>query len=248
MQLPILRNKPSLLCVCEKNPNLMRAVLFLLLTFFSQAALQAQFGIHSGYAVHKAEGWQLRRGSDIQSEPPGNGYFIGIDYWFRLKNARVEFLPELNYTRLSTPIAAGSIETQSQWYSLFFHVNFYPFDFKGDCDCPTFSKQGNYLQKGFFLQLSPGVSYMENSIEGNRGGPVKSTSIAPSAGIAAGMDFGVSDLLTISPVAGFRFFPGSEWETLPSSAQDLNLDPLSEKSSVSRLHAGIRLGWRFNYK
>ncbi len=228
----------------------MRHAFLLALLFFAQSSLSAQVGLRAGYTWYQAQDWQLLSGNEIISEPPGDGFSAGIDYWFRLKNARVEFMPELNYAQSSTPQAAG-LETQSHWYSLFFNVNLYPFDFKGDCDCPTFSKQGNALQKGFFIALSPGISYMDNHISGGWGGAefeYKDTHWAPSIGLGAGVDFGISDLLTLSPFAGFRYFPSAQWPSLTTVAEARGYAPNPGEAAIQQIQAGIRLGWRFNYK
>ena len=230
----------------------MRLILLFVFLSVSPAFLIAQFGINAGYATHQAPDWRLgpSDGSGV-SEPPGNGFSVGIDYWFRLKNVRIEFLPELNYTQLSTPSAVG-LETRNHWYSIFANVNFYPFDFKGDCDCPTFSKQGNQLQKGFFISLSPGLSYMDNRISGGWGGVAfeyLESTMAPSMGIGAGIDFGISDLLTVTPYASFRYLLNARWDDIPKIAADRNYDfPGDGTADVRRLQAGLRLGWRFNYR
>lgn len=220
------------------------SVLFVLLF----ASAQAQFGLSASYLSQRAPDWQFRDAVSgaVLADPPGTGFSIGADYWFRMKKVRIEFLPELNYAQTSA--TAYDLETRSRWYSLFFNVNFYPFDFKGDCDCPTFSKQNDFLAKGFFLQVSPGISYLDNRAGSNP--ELRSTATALSAGLAAGLDIGVSDLLTISPVIGLRYFPNAEWDSLPAALSDPNfpLAPVATESSATRLWAGLRLGWRVNYR
>jgi hypothetical protein len=59
--------------------------------FFSKVVL-AQFGINAGYRSNGGNNWDnYLEGQDFIK----SGYKVGIDYWFRLKNKRIEFTPEL---------------------------------------------------------------------------------------------------------------------------------------------------------
>ena len=54
--------------------------------------LSAQFGVNAGYRTNSADGWEnYFRGQDFLN----SGFKVGVDYWFRLKNRRVEFTPEV---------------------------------------------------------------------------------------------------------------------------------------------------------
>ena len=139
-----------------------QTVLFLFGILALSADLSAQFGFNAGYRWNDSDNWVEQSASGNQSlDLLPNGYSIGVDYWFRLKNARVEFLPELNYSSFAQTFADDR-EINARFLSFFFNTNFYLFDFRSDCDCPTFSKQDHTLQKGFFIQVSPGLSYLSN--------------------------------------------------------------------------------------
>ncbi len=227
----------------------MRALTLLPCLMLLSSMLHAQFGLNGSYTLHRAPRWALRTATgETISEPPGSGFSAGIDYWFRLKNARVEFLPELNYSQSATPLSTG-LETDSRWYGLFFNVNLYPFDFKGDCDCPTFSKRGNVLQKGFFIAVSPGVGFTEHRIAGGWGGAAfdyKEHYAAFSIGVAAGLDFGISDLLTLSPYVRLRYFPRTGWESLSTVAESRGYRMPDAAGALQQLQAGMRLGLRID--
>ena len=137
----------------------MKKLPFLIAFLFSLQTLQAQYGISLAYKPINADNWEQiiskHQLNAADAEALGNGIQFGIDYWARLKNYRVEFLPELNFSRFTRFWANedGVITEEkinSNFLGLHLNTNFYVFDFKGDCDCPTFSKQGNDLQKGFF--------------------------------------------------------------------------------------------------
>jgi len=133
-----------------------------------------------------------------------------------------------------------------QQISLFANTHFYLFDLTGDCDCPTFSKDGGFVKKGFYVELSPGLSYASSTIKGITGDPSNS-SFVPSLGLGLGVDIGLSDLLTITPMIRFRRYFGAEWENL---VENLNLEEPSQLSfdaqetGIETFSFGIRLGIR----
>lgn len=232
----------------SQTPNAMRPLACTLLaccTFFTTAAAQIGF---SGAFVHgQAPDWVTTLdGSDGEPllELPGSGWQVGIDYWFRLKNTRIEFLPTLAYSRqaVSGTIFGGEEgELVAQAGHFFFNTNIYLFDLRGDCDCPTFSKQGPTLTKGFFLQLSPGISLFDltNAREES------DTDLAPSIGIGIGFDIGLSDLVTLTPTLSARYYPEAYWPALEGPLPEL-YDGLQPASTLWQYGAGLRLGLRFD--
>ncbi|MEL7161920.1 MAG: hypothetical protein AAFN92_14255, partial [Bacteroidota bacterium] len=78
---------------------------------------------------------------------------------------------------------------------------FYLFDFGTDCDCPTFGKQGPNLQKGFFVQLAPGYAFYDFDTAAHPDRPQNGF----TAAAALGIDFGLNNLLTVTPTIGFRY-------------------------------------------
>lgn len=211
---------------------------------------QAQFGLAGYYLSNQAENWAYVAGADNGSdEIPGSGWQASVDYWFRLENKRIEFLPTLAYSQstaeLYTPSsvqpAYSTLTTQA---SFFFHTNFYLFDFSGDCDCPTFSKEGPTLKKGFFVQVSPGVSYFGFDLADY---PIdlKDAHVAPGIGLALGMDLGISDLITLTPILRATYYPSVTWEELKGNGEDvINLPVLDNTSALLQYQAGLRIGFR----
>jgi hypothetical protein len=218
------------------------------LAFFtlSTSVLHAQFGINASYRFNDATDWQLQRigDTDRNIDILANGPAFGVDYWFRLKNVRIEFLPELNYAQFTTD---EILDFEASYYSFFLNTNFYVFDFKGDCDCPTWSKEGPTLEKGLFLQLSPGVSYMEQAVNDDRT-LLESSAFSFSVGAGIGFDIGVSDFFTVTPMVGARYFLPTTWEdldTLDTEAPGFTVE--TNESANLQFHAGLRLGFRFDY-
>lgn len=231
----------------------------LLFTFLFIANLAlAQFGITGRYHINNAPDWVPFGQKDVPDSEKylGNGWSLGLDYWVRLKNYRVEFLPELNYSQFKKEGQTGytnPADFSNRFYSFFLNTNIYPFDFAGDCNCPTFSKQGQFLKKGFFLQVSPGITYLQGKVTFEQ--PVvenektfESTALAASIGAGAGLDIGISDFMTLTPMLSLRYFPNAKWESLSKYVGSDIYAPTSTESAIWQWSAGVRLGFRLDYE
>lgn len=231
----------------------MKKLSLFLAFLFSFQLLNAQFGVSAGYKPITAKNWERIIGEHpsnfTTNESFANGIQFGVDYWFRLKNYRVEFLPELSYSRFARIYNVDEGKEDyftSQFLGLHFNTNFYIFNFKGDCDCPTFSKEGNSLEKGFFIQLAPGVDYIFNSYTSDDESQ-KANDIVPSIGIGIGVDFGLTDLLTVTPMVKIHHYFGAEWEGLNTIYEPTKV--ISEelnKNNITQLFAGLRIGLRLD--
>lgn len=219
------------------------ALLFVMSSF--ALTLSAQFGVNVRHNWNEAENWMIT-GDNGQQDIAllEDGFSFGVDYWFRLKNYRVEFLPELNYSQYST-LADPELNFSTRAVSLFLNTNLYLFDLKGDCDCPTFSKEGPTLEKGFFLQISPGVSYFDYQ-DSQLELLVESSELVFSIAGAVGFDLGISDLITITPMVGLRFYPNNFREDIDKFSVITDSENAQEESSIRQAFAGLRLGIRLD--
>ncbi|NRB48278.1 MAG: outer membrane beta-barrel protein [Saprospiraceae bacterium] len=227
----------------------MRKVFMLGICVLFAFSASAQFGVKGSYHFSNATDWQVPTNNGINTESLiGDGWSVGVDYWFRLKNYRMEFLPELNFSQLNQNLDNADWSNQVTFTSFFFNTNIYLFDFKGDCDCPTFSKQGPTLDKGFFVQVSPGLTFAQSEIDFS-GNTLKADDLAFSIGLGVGFDLGVSDLVTVSPMAGLRYFPSISWDSLAENPDDETprLEVEDSSSSLTQWYAGVRIGFRLDY-
>ncbi|PHI19938.1 hypothetical protein CEQ90_10330 [Lewinellaceae bacterium SD302] len=229
--------------------------LFTLLLFCGLAfgELEAQFGVSGFYKVSQDD--------VVTEEYPdgnffGNGYEVAADYWFRLPNKRIEFLPTVFYGRYEKEYeirrAVDSqvfpVEANLSEFGFQLKTNFYIFDFGTDCDCPTWGKQGPALHKGFFLQLAPGISRLTNSftIQDEELFERRTGSTNFILGVGAGIDFGISNLITITPQVSYRHRFGES--DLYSSDYDntglISLDYFTEQQH--NFLFGLRLGIRLD--
>ncbi len=167
----------------------------------------------------------------------------GIDYWFRLKNYRLEFLPslQLQYAHENVTLSDES-KGALNWSIIDFTpiIQFYPLDFKNDCLCPTFSKQGQFLKKGLFIQLAPGIAYSNLNGKNTEVDHISNWIAIARAGV--GIDIGISDLITVSPTINYQFAQSLDWNAFFTSATsaDINI--------YSGLFLSARIGWRFDRK
>ncbi len=188
-------------------------ILFCLL-FFTQS-IDAQIGIRAKYLSNGIDNGQEKLFQEFNSDVPfGSAYAIGVDYWFRLKDKRIEFLPEVGFGYSQKSIGPEQAITKFAHTVIFFNLNtrIYPMDFGGDCDCPTFSNQSTLIKKGFYFELSPGLA-LNNSSSNNvwtdsSGDNIELNDtgfISYKIGIGAGLDIGISNLLTINPYAMYNY-------------------------------------------
>ena len=213
----------------------------------SNSDLSSQIGVTLGYNLHQgADDWDANMESDEKVK--ADGIMLNLDYWFRLKNYRVEFLPEVGFVIGEQEVTHSineAITTSYNQYHFFFNTSIYPLDFEGDCNCPTFGKDGSFFQKGFYLQLSPGITYLSAKTEYI----LSQNSYEDSAlhlviGIGAGLDIGLNDYITITPLLRYVLGFGATWNGLQFEGSD----PITTESNTRDLQTGLRLTYRLDYK
>ena len=220
----------------------------ILLVIFGLCTLSlfGQFGVHASYLDAQPDEWRTAEENPVINLP-GTGWDVGLDYWFRLKNTRIEFLPTLAYSRrgMELGLRPAAVSATVQAVGFFFSTDFYLLDLKGDCDCPTFSKQGPAIQKGLYLQLSPGISYFNFELADQRE-TLKDSDFNLNMGGALGIDIGISDAVTLSPYAGLRYYPQLEWASLgpPATTAFQFSDQLQPQADVLEYQFGLRVGLR----
>ncbi len=195
-----------------------------------------QIGINVGYLQMQAPDFEQRH--QLNENFLGSGISVGLDYWFRLKRKRLEFTPELNYTSFSGQYDLDDIvnEFDFKQYGLFLNTNIYPLDFANDCDCPTFSKQNDFFKKGFFIQISPSITMLDKTQ--TKGDEINTQNdLQFGLGLGAGIDIGLLDLLTITPLVRYTHYFEGELPYVP------NGEPTA--FGINNLFAGVRVGIRW---
>jgi len=183
----------------------MRTLIVLAVLALLPATGRAQWGLRAGYGIGQSQ--TLEDLAIARSGP-----YALLEYGFRLKKKRIEFHPGIGYRiALRGPDPEGRINSAD----LDFGIAVYPFDFEGDCNCPTFSKEGDVLKKGFFLEFLPGLSWQQFSRTAHLPGmtePLTSTDNQTTfkLGLGMGLDIGLSDRWTFTPMLLYqRFLPAT---------------------------------------
>jgi hypothetical protein len=213
----------------------------------------AQIGLRLKYNLNDFETWNndLVKRFSTDKTLFSTGYETGIDYWFRLKKYRIEFLPEVSFALASTKFEnpfIGRFEFKALYFQ--FNTQIYFLDFKGDCDCPTFSKQGSTIKKGLFVHITPGFSSFKASGKPN---PILSSIPIVKGeaegwnyklGVGIGQDFGWNNLITITPILSYNILDPLVWDKLSFG----NGTYEESKTSQKQWQVTIRIGYRHDYK
>ena len=227
--------------------RLYKSLIFFVLILVSYQHSDAQFGLNLSYTMPATSpDWDEAILDEDGLQSAGMG--VALDYWLRLKNYRVEFLPEIGASwgeasrRIVEDGIVGPVDANARWlqYHLLVNVNIYPFDFEGDCNCPTFGKDGGVFKKGFFVQAGAGISALGTELETYS---EQNTSISGLFHFGAGLDIGAGEYLTLTPWVRYHFRMEQEW----SESESLGLVPALASTSTF-LTAGLRIGYRWDYK
>jgi len=230
---------------------------FILCILFGSVSFAAtgQFGLSIKQNLNEFPYWDNRAAAALGSTVNvfSNGQEIGLDYWFRLKSRRIEFLPQIAYSRSTTNVVGDDFVDgyKLDQLHLNFNTNIYFLDLKEDCDCPVFSKQGNLLTKGLFLQVSPGLVYSFEEINYNSNDPdhLHANDLSYKIGLALGLDIGITDFLTLTPMVGINYYPSVNWENFDLLHYDATIgSSIANETTIRQLQFGVRIGFRSDYK
>jgi hypothetical protein len=220
----------------------MRLFVFTLILLSSLSA-HAQFGVQVSTNFNQAQNIFPAGSIAVEEDVDFSiGTEVALNYWFRLPKQRIEFLPTIYYARSGFENSDAHLAE----YGAQMKVNVYPFDFLGDCDCPTFGKQGPQLQKGLFLQVSGGYALYDLNSGLGFDLANQENSQGATFGGAIGIDFGLSNLVTLTPVAGVRF--GTSPYTDSGFANVSGIITDVERSNLTTFHAGLLVSFRFDHK
>jgi hypothetical protein len=214
--------------------------------FLSPFSSIAQVGVSIGGTLNNAAGWVI---TDLNNSTtydlPGNSFFLSLNYEFPSKNYRIAFVPEIGGAFFKNEIAdLGTFTNKTIRFQLNTHIYF--LDLKGDCDCPTFSKKGNPLKKGLFLNFSPGVSYFANTVESLTSN-ITDYFIKPNIGTGFGYDIGLNKNITLTTFTNVYYFSKLTW---PGLIKLLAIPSTGNKTAngttnLSQIQAGITLRYHF---
>jgi hypothetical protein len=206
----------------------MKSFLFSILILTCVTALQAQYGLSAQFVSAKIRSSVVAGNQAAHAQ----GFNAGLNYWLRLRNARIEFFPELAYGQLKTNQIEDLPDLSLQQWSFTIPVSFYLLELKGDCHCPTFSKQNDLVKKGLFVQVIGAVQNERSKTAATQDSDWQQNL---AAGIGAGLDIGISDFFTLTPLVQYlHTVSSSKTPQIPGTE--------------SAIRAGIRMTFRPDYR
>jgi len=184
-------------------------------------ALFAQYGVNVRYQ------WSNNPMLDT-AQVSQNGVQGSLEYHFRLKEKRLEFHPGIGYR---TTFNQADLTGYFNSIDFDFATSIYPFDFGGDCNCPTFSKDGELFKKGFFLEAAPGIGFqafkrLRSDPDDPSKLPIRSKNVVLKLGGAIGLDIGLSDQFTMTPMLSATMLAAEKWEGLRLDGSPGTLDEM----------------------
>jgi len=241
----------------NKSETMIKHFLSFVIVLFFIGQSQAQFSLAFKYETNKAPEWNDAINAQSSEEnlnilSPSMSLHVG--YWLKpIETFRWNVIAELGGSMSNHEI---DIENELSWTRVDLTINnhIYFLDLEGDCDCPTFKKQGPALSKGFFINLAPGFAY--NKFKYDYSGPffpvdpdpqietLESSSANFKISIGAGLDIGINELITITPFANYTKRLSTEWS--PWAYQGISSEN-GLSSSVNQTEFGLRTIWRFDY-
>jgi len=187
-------------------------ILFFTLKSFSQIGLDF-IGNKNTY-----KGWNdvLYEKAVKDSEIFSKSYGGGINYWFSLKDFRVEFTPGVYY--LYSDFILDETEAGVKYIAheagVEFDINIYIFDFIRKSykrDCPSFSDGSNWLKKSFFLQASPKLFGAQRSLI-NSDNDIRHLNIGGKFDFGIGLEIPVTRHFVLAPIVKYGFGIGNNWD------------------------------------
>ena len=227
-------------------------IIFLLL--LTADSLSAQFGVRLRAQYNDFNDWnQVTR--NVPNSPGIDlfqySYELGIDYWFRLKNVRVEFYPELSALISSSSYSSNLDTGLPQSYKLKsaglgINTHIYFLDMANDCQCPTFSKQNPFFKRGLFLLV--GVKeYIQKKQTNYATALHNHTDLTTQITLGLGLDIGINDLFTITPFFAGAYYPSTSWSGINANHNIVHIVPPDESTSNLAFQVGLRIGFRPDY-
>jgi hypothetical protein len=225
--------------------------LIFVLCIICSFTISGQFTLSTRYEFNDTGNWEeaIKTNHSTTDRFINNSYSIHVGYWIKmLKEYRWEMIPELGMGKGSSEVFNNTIiqNFKYDWsrFDLTLNNHIYLLNMESDCNCPTFSKDGNALAKGVFINIAPGIAY--NSLKDtnlSEGIENKESSMGVFVKMGFGFDIGIGDLFTISPIFNYTLRPASKWTSLdPGSAS-----PKEVSANVSQREIGLRAIFRFDY-
>jgi len=202
----------------------------------------AQLGITVGSTINTTTQWQVVYENFVTHRHANflrHGTAATIDYTFSCRSKSWSFQPAA-HVMLST-------------------ITYYPHNFErlgagvqGNITFQAFArKKTPPLPFTLLFQCSPGLDFLSKKMDipfekdGQFLGEYRhyaDTDFVPSAGLNMLLEFELTGLLTLAPVAGIRYFPDVKWQDFTNILSENNLTGTFDRTDWWQYFLGLRMG------
>ncbi len=214
----------------------------LLMFIFLQARAQLGFTVASTFS--STPDWQVVVENYVARQHVEflrYGTTANVDYTFTLKNEALRFQPALHYVR-------------SSWGSYPHYFEVYALGVQGNMNfalLPATNGDGKPAPFRPFLQLAPGLDVVWKKYDAPVGGggsfegqitEHRDRSLAFHASASLLLEFRLSSLMTLSPLAGIRYYPKLGWKNFTEVVSDGSMDGTFDRTHWRQFMLGLRIG------
>ena len=184
----------------------MKIITCLIFFFIALNLGYCQIGYQLDFNRHSMNQKTAPTGLIPKADLKAYGAMFGSQYWFRLKNYRLEFLPGAHVGAFANNNEEyKNYKIRDILFQMDMPVLMYPLKFKEDCNCPTFKKNGNLMEKGFHLIGQAGFSLNFRNIN-HDSVSISKTTFTPLLGGGCGLDIGINKTLTLTPFVLYTLY------------------------------------------
>ena len=199
--------------VCSMIRPLAGRLLIILMFFLYACIAKGQIDLSLNYQRPHFTDWDQVVNERYQDDTHLFSQVFGatVAYRYYPFDFRLGFTPEIGISFIQEDRASVFYQANYQLmqFQLGVPIQIFPFDFYGDCNCPTFGKQNDFLQKAVYFKFIPAVSF--DRLSYGDGTWIRTTDLSWSIGGAIGLNFAINDRITIAPEFGYHELLGHEW-------------------------------------
>ncbi|MFK7982304.1 MAG: hypothetical protein AB8G86_20145 [Saprospiraceae bacterium] len=218
---------------------------FSMLFYTNISFAQLQGGISGTYFTQSLSNWEttifgLRSNEQLLKSGFGQAVDLKIAGF---DNYRIQFHLNAGTNNATTSLENRQFKLRKNDVSLSGKIFF--LSLEADCDCPTFSREAGFLEKGLFAEFITGASFFQAEMEEENTIISEDNGTVFKVGFGLGVEIGINDYVTISPFVRYQRYFNAEWEGLQ---EDLFIvDPTTivdatNATPINQVSAGIRLG------
>lgn len=216
---------------------------FLFYTNISFAQLQG--GISGTYFTQSIPEWEAAvLGTRSNEQLLKSGFGQAVDLKIAgFENYRIQFHLNAGTNKATTSLENRQFKLRKNDIGLSGKI--FILSLEADCDCPTFSREAGFLEKGLFVEVLAGASFIQSEMTETSTLISEGNEVVFKAGLGLGVEIGITDYVTISPFVRYQHYFNAEWEGLQTDIAAFDQTTVtagSDSTPINQFSAGIRLG------